>query len=118
MQDENSRILNVRAGAALTSGKYIYVSTFGDDTNNDGTTPDRAYKTIKGALGIATAGDTIEVAPGTYVEDNPVVVPPLVSIQGEDLRSTVLVPQNVGQDFLHVNNGVHVTNFSFTGAST
>ena len=118
MQDENSRILNVRAGAALTSGKYIYVSTFGDDTNNDGTTPDRAYKTIKGALGIATAGDTIEVAPGTYVEDNPVVVPPLVSIQGEDLRSTVLVPQNVGQDFLHVNNGVHVTNFSFTGAAS
>tara|TARA_A100001201_G_scaffold121102_1_gene104689 strand:- start:9268 stop:11733 length:2466 start_codon:yes stop_codon:yes gene_type:complete len=118
MQDENSRILNVRAGAALTSGKYIYVSTFGDDTNNDGTTPDRAYKTIKGALGIATDGDTIEVAPGTYVENNPVVVPPLVAIQGEDLRSTVIVPQNVNQDLFHVNNGVHITNFSFTGAAS
>ena len=118
MQDENSRILNIRAGAALTSGKYIYVSTFGDDTNNDGTTPDRAYRTIKGALGIAAAGDTIEVAPGTYVEDNPLTVPPLVSLQGEDLRSTVLAPQNINQDFFYVNNGVHLTNFSFTGAAS
>ena len=35
MQDETSRILNIRAGSALTAGRYLYVSTFGDDTNND-----------------------------------------------------------------------------------
>lgn len=118
MQNEGSRILNIRAGAALTSGKYIYVSTFGDDTNNDGSAPNLAYRTVKAAVGVATDGDTIEVAPGTYLENNPIVVPPLVAIQGEDLRSTVLAPQNTGQDFFHVNNGVHITNISFTGAAS
>ena len=46
MQDENSRILNIRAGAAFTCRKYIYVSTFGDDTNND-FGPDRTYRQLK-----------------------------------------------------------------------
>ena len=118
MQDENNRILNVRAGAALTSGQYIYVSTFGDDSLNDGTAPDRAYRTIKAALGVSTTGDTIEVAPGTYVEDNPLYVPPVVSIQGEDLRSTMVSPQNVNADFFYVNNGSHLTNMSFVGSAT
>jgi len=118
MQDENNRILNVRAGAALTSGQYIYVSTFGDDSLNDGSAPDRAYRTIKQALGVSTTGDTIEVAPGTYVEDNPLYVPPVVSIQGEDLRSTMVSPQNVNADFFYVNNGSHLTNMSFVGSAT
>ena len=117
-QDENGRILSVKAGAALTTGKYIYVSTFGDDSNNDGTTGDRAFRTIKHALGVSTSGDTIEVAPGTYVEDNPLTVPPVVSIQGEDLRSTMVSPQNVNADFFLVNNGSHLTNMSFVGSAT
>jgi hypothetical protein len=117
-QDENGRILSVKAGAALTTGKYIYVSTFGDDTNNDGTAADRAYRTIKKALGVSTTGDTIEVAPGTYVENNPLYVPPVVSIQGEDLRSTMVSPQNVNADFFLVNNGSHLTNMSFVGSAT
>ena len=118
MQEEGGRILNIRAGAALTSGKFIYVSPQGDDTNNDGSHPYKAKKTVKAALGIATAGDTVEVAAGTYVEQNPVVVPSGVSLNGEDLRGTVLVPQTVNQDFFHVNNGVHFSNFSFTGAAS
>ena len=118
MQEEGGRILNIRAGAALTSGKFIYVSPQGDDSNNDGSHPYKAKKTVKLALGIATAGDTVEVAAGTYVEQNPVVVPSGVSLNGEDLRGTVLVPQTVNQDFFHVNNGVHFSNFSFTGAAS
>ena len=39
MQEEGGRILNIRAGAALTSGKFIYVSPQGDDSNNDGSHP-------------------------------------------------------------------------------
>ena len=118
MQDEASRILNIRAGSALTAGRYLYVSTFGDDTNNDGSAPDRAYRTIKAALGVSTDGDTIEVAPGTYLEDNPLIVPPVVAIQGEDLRSTQVVPQNVNYDFFWVNNGSHLTNMSFVGSAS
>ncbi|AXN58398.1 tail fiber protein [Synechococcus virus S-PRM1] len=117
MQEEAGRILNVRAGAALTEGKFIYVSTFGDDSD-DGSSPLKAKKTIKSALGIATAGDTVEVAAGTFVEDNPLYVPPLVAIQGEDLRSTTVVPQNTNQDFFLVNNGVFLGNMSFVGSAT
>jgi len=118
MQEEGGRILNIRAGAALTEGRFIYVSTFGDDTNNDGSSPSKAKRTIKGALGIATAGDTIEVAAGTFVEDNPLVVPPVVAIQGEDLRSTTVSPQNTNADFFLVNNGAFIGNMSFVGSAT
>ena len=118
LQDQQNRILNVKAGAALTAGRYIYVSTFGDDTNNDGSSPLRAKRTIKSALGVCTTGDTIEVAPGTYVENNPLYVPPVVAIQGEDLRSTMISPQNVNADLFLVNNGSHLTNMSFVGSAT
>ena len=118
MQEEGARILNIRAGSALTAGRFIYVSPHGDDTNNDGSDRLKAKKTVSGAVAISTAGDTIEVASGTYVEANPIVVPPGVALQGEDLRSTVLVPQTQNKDFFHVNNGVHFTNFSFVGSAS
>ena len=117
MQEEGGRILNIRAGAALTSGKFIYVSPQGMIPIMMEVIPTN-QENCKLALGIATAGDTVEVAAGTYVEQNPVVVPAGVSLNGEDLRGTVLVPQTVNQDFFHVNNGVHFSNFSFTGAAT
>ena len=50
MQEEGARILNIRAGSALTAGRFIYVSPHGDDTNNDGSDRLKAKKTVSGAV--------------------------------------------------------------------
>lgn len=111
------------SGQVLTSGgndiswKYvrtdntIYVAKNGDDANN-GLSPLSAKLTIKAALEIAEAGDTILVSPGDYAEDNPLYVPASVAVEGSDLRTTNIFPLN-DEDLFHVNNGCYIANFSF-----
>jgi hypothetical protein len=60
-------------------------------------------------------GDTIKVFPGTYVEDNPIVLAKTVSIEGTELRNCVITPKNLDQDLIYVNNGCHITDCSFIG---
>lgn len=98
-------------------GKTIYVSTNGSDSNN-GLTDGAAKATIKAAAAIAVSGDTIKVFPGTYVENNPIVLPANVSVEGAELRNCLVSPQNSGQDLFHVNNGCHITDLSFVGAAS
>src|SRR5262249_10521680 len=57
---------------AYAAGPW-YVSTTGDD-NNDCLSPGTACATINGAIGKANAGDTINVAVGTYTGSAPEVV--------------------------------------------
>jgi hypothetical protein len=95
-------------------GKTVYVATNGDD-NNDGLTLDYSKKTIKSAVGITSAGDTVKVSPGTYVEDNPIILPEDVSIEGAELRNCIVAPQNSGNDLFWVSNGNHITDLSFQG---
>ena len=95
-------------------GKTVYVATNGDDVN-DGLTLDFAKQTVKAAVGIASAGDTIKVSAGTYVEDNPIILPEDVSIEGAELRNCIVVPQNSGDDLFWVSNGDHLTDLSFQG---
>ena len=103
------------AGAGSSVSNIIYVSRDGNDSNT-GLRLGDAKSTIKAAVAICTTGDSIQVYPGTYVEDNPIVLPPQVSIQGRDLRTTVIAPQNVDQDIFQVGNGNHLVDLSFTGA--
>lgn len=58
---------------------------------------------------------TIYVAPGTYVEDNPLFVPPNVAIVGDNLRTANVVPLSPTEDLFHVNNGVYIYGFTFSG---
>ena len=95
-------------------GKTIYVAKNGNNSN-DGLTLDFAKKTIKAAVGIASAGDTIKVSPGTYVENNPIILPEDISIEGAELRNCIVVPQNSGLDLFWVSNGDHLTDLSFQG---
>ena len=95
-------------------GKTIYVTVNGNDLN-DGSTLAFAKATIKSAAGIATAGDTIKVSPGTYVENNPVILPENISIEGLELRNCIVTPQNPGSDLFWVSNGNHLTDLSFQG---
>ena len=61
----------------------------GDDAN-DGGVPEKAKRTVGGALAIATANTVIKVAAGNYSENNPLIVPEQVSIDGDSLRDVSL----------------------------
>ena len=112
-RDDGSVVPVAGAGSSVTN--VIFVSKDGNDSN-DGLRLGSAKATIKGAVAICTSGDSIQVYPGTYLENNPIVLPPHVSIQGRDLRTTVIAPQNTTQDIIQVGNGNHIIDLSFTGA--
>jgi cytochrome c2 len=98
-------------------GKTVYVAINGNDAN-DGLTLDFPKRTVKAAVGIATAGDTIKVSPGTYVEDNPITLLADVSIEGAELRNCIITPQNPNSDLFWVSNGNHLTDLSFHGQTS
>jgi hypothetical protein len=104
----------VTIDAYTPAGKTIFVNQNGDD-NNSGLTENDAKRTVKNAASIALFGDTIKVYPGTYVEDNPIVLNPTVSVEGAELRNCVVTPKNPSKDLFYVNNGCHVTNISYIG---
>jgi hypothetical protein len=94
---------------AMSGSKRLYVSPEGNDTN-DGT-QHNPFKTIKAAvesLGSAvytnTKRYTIFVGSGEYTEQNPIVVPPGVSIVGDTLRTVRLTAANPTKDFFHVHD--------------
>ena len=105
-------IVSVGAGATVTN--ILYVTADGSDTNTGKKLGD-AKATIAGAVGIATTGTVIRVSAGTYAENNPIKLPPQVSIIGDSLREVTVTPQNSNQDLFHVAPGNYITEMSFTG---
>ena len=95
-------------------GKVYYVTTNGNDANS-GENEFAGKATIKSALASAVSGDTVKVLPGTYIEDNPLTLEPDVSIEGAELRSCIVVPQNKNEDLFLVSNANHITDLSFQG---
>jgi parallel beta-helix repeat protein len=53
---------------------------------------DGAYSTIQAAIAAATAGDTISVCPGTYVETGQIVIGENLTIAGAGASTTVVKP--------------------------
>ena len=104
----------VRVGAGVTVTNVLYVTKDGND-NNTGKKLGDAKATIKAAVGIAATGDVIRVSAGTYVENNPIVLPEQVSIVGDSLREVTITPQNAGSDLFHVAPGVYISDVSFVG---
>ena len=88
----------------------------GDDTN-DGRAmdPSRACRTVGGAINSPyyQAGTQIRVAPGHYLEDNPLQLKPYTSIMGADLRTTSIEPINKTQDLFHLNSGCYLAFMQF-----
>lgn len=105
---------NVVIDAYRPTGKTIFVNQNGND-NNTGLSENHAKKTIKAAASIAVFGDTIKVFPGTYVEENPIVLKKTVSVEGTELRNCIVTPRYPYLDLFHVNNGCHITDMSFIG---
>jgi hypothetical protein len=95
-------------------GKTIYVAKNGNNSN-DGLTLEFPKQTLEAATEIALAGDTIKVSPGTYIENNPIILPQDVSVEGAELRNCIITPQNPGSDLFWVSNGNHITDLSFQG---
>ena len=82
-------------------GGRIYVSEQIGDNNNDGRSPVNPVRTIKRACQLAwqTPGvkESIIVAGGEYIEDNPISIPPDASIVGDNLRLVIIRPLNTGK---------------------
>jgi len=92
----------------------LFVNKAGND-NNSGISAGEAKLTIKAALAAATEGTTIRVAAGQYTEDNPLVMPKEVSIDGDSLREVSIRPANVDQDLIYVTQSSYVGDVSFEG---
>ena len=81
-------------------GNTFYVASVGSDIDTlangggNGKHPDTPFLTITKALGIATSGDTIVVAPGEYQEAFPMTIGDGVTLRGTNLRSTQVKPTN------------------------
>jgi hypothetical protein len=54
----------------------------------------------------------IIVEAGDYVEDNPIILYEDVAVLGDNLRNTIIRPQNAGKDLFRVRNGCYITNFA------
>ena len=55
----------------------------------------------------------VYVRAGDYVEDNPIYVPPGVTVVGENSRSVTVIPKNKFYDIFWVNNKTSIQGFTF-----
>lgn len=88
------------------SANMIYVAKNGSNTNNGSI--NSPFLTIKAALAAATTGQSVIVAPGTYIENNPITIPAKVSLKGDDLRSVTIAPLNPSLDLFYVKNASYI----------
>jgi len=105
----------VRIGAGATVTNILYVTADGNDTNTGRKLGD-AKATIAGAIAESTTGTVIKVSAGTYIENNPLVIPEQVSIVGDSLREVSVSPLNSGEDLFYVGNANYIAEMSFTGS--
>ena len=105
----------IRIGAGTTVTNILYVTKDGSDTNTGRKLGD-AKRTIKGAVAQSTAGTVIEVAAGSYIEDNPITLPDKVSVVGNSLREVTVIPQNVDEDLFLIGKGNYVAEMSYRGS--
>jgi hypothetical protein len=109
IQLNNGKVVDI---SSTPVGNTYYVSMNGND-NYEGTTPSSAKATIKAAIAMAGPGDSVDVLSGTYIVDNPILIPQQVQLQGSGERNCIIKPANPTQDILWVNNNSYVTGFKF-----
>ena len=107
-----TEVVRIGAGASVTN--ILYVTKDGND-NNTGKKLGDAKATIAGAIAESTTGTVIKVSAGTYIENNPLIVPTQVSIIGDSLREVSVSPQNAEEDLFYVSTGNYIAEMSYTG---
>jgi hypothetical protein len=100
----------------LRQGKIYYVATNGTDTNS-GTHQNDPYASLKKALTVAVAGDTVHIYPGTYTEVFPLTVPVGVTVKGTSLRSVTIQPTvgTLDNDAFLLNGETTVEDLTISG---
>jgi hypothetical protein len=104
----------IRIGAGTTVTNILYVTADGNDTNTGRKLGD-AKASIAGAIAESTTGTVIKVSAGSYLENNPLIIPEQVSIVGDSLREVSVSPQNAGEDLFYVSTGNYIAEMSYTG---
>jgi hypothetical protein len=108
----------------------LYVSSTDGDDSNDGRSIQYPLRTIKRAAALSTPGydgrygfDTgsvfngyvIKVQAGTYLEDNPVILPKNTTIWGAGLRITKINAKTPTEDLFYVNSGCYIAEVTMGG---
>jgi hypothetical protein len=108
----------------------LYVSSTDGDDNNDGRSIQFPLRTVKRAAQLATpgfdgryglpsgslfSGYVIRVQAGTYIENNPIILPKNTSIWGSGLRITKINALNKEEDLFHVNSGCYIAEVTMGG---
>jgi hypothetical protein len=128
--DDTQRYAGILAKDFGANLPTLYVSSTDGDDTNDGRTIQYPLRTIKRAASLASPGydgrygfDTgsisngyvIKVQAGTYLEDNPVILPKNTTIWGAGLRITKINAKNPTEDLFHVNAGCYVAEVTMGG---
>jgi hypothetical protein len=123
LSEDTQRYAGILAKDFGANVPTLYVSSTDGDDTNDGRTIQFPLRTIKRAASLAAPGydgrygfDTgsiqngyvIKVQAGTYLEDNPVILPKNTTIWGAGLRITKINAKNPEQDLFYVNAGCYI----------
>jgi len=100
----------------LRYGNMLYVAENGNDSNSGDHILD-PYATIKFALSQATAGDTVFINPGVYLEEFPLTVPQGVTVKGQGIRSVSVTPTTLTRynDAFLLNGETTIEDLTVTG---
>ena len=97
-------------------GGRIYVSAQIGSDDFDGRSATKPVRTIKRATQLAAETDqkeTLIVAGGDYLEDNPISLPDLCSVVGDNIRLCIIRPANPGKHMFKASNENYVTGITF-----
>ncbi len=110
-QSSISRLAWISLGTPFTISRTIFVDKSGNDTTGNGT-EFFPFLTVTKAIDIAIAGNTSIINPtciyinaGIYIEPNPILITKSgISLIGQSMRATVLMPLNPNLDFFTMTN--------------
>lgn len=98
-------------------GGRVYVSQQIGDDENDGRSVASPVRTIKRGCQIATESrnvkETVIIAGGDYLEDNPISIPPDCSVVGDSLRIVIVRPNNPGKHVFKFADKNYITGMVF-----
>jgi hypothetical protein len=102
---------NINANINITSASanIIYVAKNGSSSNTGGLTS--PLLTIESAMNMAAGlggNVSVHVAPGTYVENMPITIPPNTALMGDNLRNIFIKPTVASSDMFYMSGGSYV----------